>query len=59
MPSALRAFASVNPVTLTVNAARALTIGHADALAPALGTLARLAGLLVFVPLLVRVFRCA
>jgi len=60
MPSAVHAFADVNPVTLTVNAARALTIGHADAVPPALGTLAWLAGLLlVFVPLSVRAFRRA
>jgi ABC-2 type transport system permease protein len=60
MPGALRAFADVNPVSLTVNAARALTVGHADALGPALGTLAWLAGLLVvFVPLAVRRFRRA
>ncbi len=60
MPGALRAFAQVNPVTLTVNAARALTIGHGSALSPALGTLAWLAGLLiVFVPLSVRAFRRA
>jgi ABC-2 type transport system permease protein/oleandomycin transport system permease protein len=60
MPGAVRAFANVNPVTLTVNAARALTIGHADALTPALGTLAWLVGLLlVFVPLSVWAFRRA
>jgi ABC transporter DrrB family efflux protein len=60
MPGALHAFADVNPVSLTVNAARALTIGHADALGPALGTLAWLAGLLVvFVPLAARTFRRA
>jgi ABC transporter DrrB family efflux protein len=60
MPGALHAFADVNPVSLTVNAARALTVGHADALSPALGTLAWLAGLLVvFVPLAVRTFRRA
>jgi hypothetical protein len=29
-----------HPVSLTVNAARALTVGHAHALGPALGTLA-------------------
>lgn len=53
-------FADINPVTLTVNAACAVTIGHGDALAPALGTLARLAALLlVFVPLSVRAFRRA
>ncbi len=60
MPGALHAFADVNPVSLTVNAARALTIGHADALGPALGALAWLVGLLVvFVPLAVRTFRRA
>jgi ABC transporter DrrB family efflux protein len=58
MPGAVRAFANVNPVSLTVNAARALTVGHAQALGPALGTLAWLGGLLlVFVPLSVRRFR--
>ncbi|MHB1467982.1 MAG: ABC transporter permease [Solirubrobacteraceae bacterium] len=60
MPSVLRAFAQVNPVTLAVNAARALAIGHGAALAPALETLAWLVGLLlVFVPLAVRAFRRA
>jgi ABC transporter DrrB family efflux protein len=60
MPGALRAFAEINPVTLAVNAVRDLSIGHADALAPTLGTLAWLAGLLlVFVPLAVRAFRRA
>ena len=60
MPGALRAFGEVNPVTLTVDAVRALTIGHADAVAPALGAVAWLAGLLViFVPLAVRAFRRA
>jgi ABC transporter DrrB family efflux protein len=60
MPGAIQAFADVNPVTLAVNAARALTIGHGDALSPALGTVAWLAGLLlVFVPLAVRAFRRA
>jgi ABC-2 type transport system permease protein/oleandomycin transport system permease protein len=58
MPGVVRAFAHVNPVTLVVNAARALTIGHAHALTPTLGTLAWLAGLLlVFVPLSMRAFR--
>jgi ABC-2 type transport system permease protein/oleandomycin transport system permease protein len=58
MPGVLRAFADVNPVTMVVDAARALTIGQGDALGPALGTLAWLAGLLVvFVPLSVRTFR--
>lgn len=60
MPGAVHAFADVNPVSLAVNAARALTVGHADALGPALGTLAWLVGLLVvFVPLAVRRFRRA
>ena len=60
MPSAVRAFAEVNPVTLVVDAARALTIGHGHSLVPALGALAWLAGLLlVFVPLAVRGFRRA
>ena len=60
MPGILRAFADINPVTLVVDAARDLTIGHGDALAPALGTLAWLVGLLlVFVPLSVRAFRRA
>ena len=57
MPAAVHAFADVNPVTLVVDAARALTIGDGHALGPALGTLAWLAGLLlVFVPLAVRAF---
>jgi ABC-type multidrug transport system permease subunit len=60
MPGAVQAFADVNPMTLTVDAARALTIGQGDALGPALGTLAWLVGLLlVFVPLAVRAFRHA
>jgi ABC transporter DrrB family efflux protein len=60
MPDVVQAFADINPVTLAVDAARALTIGHGDALSPALGTLAWLAGLLVvFVPLAVRAFRRA
>jgi ABC transporter DrrB family efflux protein len=60
MPGAVRTFADVNPVSLLVNAARALTIGHGDAVSPALGTLAWMAGLLlVFVPLSVRAFRRA
>ncbi len=60
MPAAVRAFADVNPVTLVVDAARALTIGQGDALSPALGTLAWLAALLVvFVPLSVRALRRA
>ncbi len=60
MPGILHAFATVNPVSLTVNAARALTIGHGHALGPALGMLAWMAGLLlVFVPLAVRAFQRA
>ena len=58
MPGAIQAFAEINPVTLAVDAARALTVGYGDALAPALGTIAWLAGLLlVFVTLSVRAFR--
>jgi hypothetical protein len=50
----------VNPVTQVVDAARALIVGHGDALAPTLGTLACLGGpLLFFVPLAVRAFRKA
>jgi ABC transporter DrrB family efflux protein len=60
MPDAVQTFAQINPVTLAVDAARALTIGEGDVPAPALGTLAWLAGLLiVFVPLAVRAFRRA
>ncbi|HEY7258179.1 MAG TPA: ABC transporter permease [Gaiellales bacterium] len=60
MPAAVKAFAHANPVTLVVDAARALMIGHGDALAPALGTVAWLAALLaVFVPLSVRALRRA
>jgi ABC transporter DrrB family efflux protein len=60
MPGIVHSFADVNPVSLVVNAARALTIGHGDALTPTLGTLAWLAGLLlIFVPLSVRAFRRA
>jgi len=58
MPGAIQAFAEINPVTLAVDAARALTVGRGDPLAPALGTIAWLAGLLlVFVTLSVRAFR--
>jgi ABC-type polysaccharide/polyol phosphate export permease len=60
MPEAVRTFADINPVTLVVDAARALTIGHGDALGPTLGTLGWLIGLLlIFVPLSVRAFRRA
>jgi len=58
MPRALHTFADINPVTMVVNAARDLTIGHGNALHPVLGTLAWLVVLLlVFVPLSVRAFR--
>jgi ABC-2 type transport system permease protein/oleandomycin transport system permease protein len=60
MPGVVRWFADINPVTLTVDAARALTIGHGHALGPALGMLAWMVGLLlIFVPLSVRAFRRA
>ena len=60
MPGVVRTFAEINPMTLTVDAARALMIGHGDAGGPALGALAWLAGLLVvFVPLSVRAFKKA
>jgi ABC-2 type transport system permease protein len=60
MPGPVQAFANANPITLAVNSARDLTIGHGDALAPVLGTAAWFAGLLlVFVPLSVRAFRRA
>jgi ABC-2 type transport system permease protein/oleandomycin transport system permease protein len=60
MPGVVQAFAEINPVTLVVDAARALMIGHGDARAPTLETLAWLVGLLlVFVPLSVRAFRRA
>jgi ABC transporter DrrB family efflux protein len=60
MPGVLRAFADVNPVTLAVDAARALMIGEGHVTGPLLGTLAWLTGLLlVFVPLAVRAFRRA
>jgi ABC transporter DrrB family efflux protein len=60
MPGFMRTLAEINPVTLTVDATRALTVGHGDALSPAVGALAWLVGLLlVFVPLAVRAFRQA
>jgi ABC transporter DrrB family efflux protein len=60
MPAGVQAFAELNPVTFVVDAARALTTGHGDALAPTLGTFAWLTGLLlVFVPLTIRAFRRA
>jgi ABC-2 type transport system permease protein/oleandomycin transport system permease protein len=59
MPDALRIFASVNPVTLTADAVRALTQTQGNDLWPALGwSLAWIAGLLVvFIPLAVRRYR--
>jgi ABC-2 type transport system permease protein len=60
MPAVVRTFADVNPVTLVVNASRALMIGHGSALAPALETLAWLLVLLaIFVPLSLRALRRA
>jgi ABC-2 type transport system permease protein len=60
MPGVVHSFADINPVTLIVDAARALMIGHGHVLAPTLGTLAWLTGLLlVFVPLAVRAFHRA
>jgi ABC-2 type transport system permease protein/oleandomycin transport system permease protein len=57
MPGAVRAFAEVNPITLCVDAVRALTVGG-DATGAVLGTLAWLAGLaLVFVPFAVARYR--
>jgi ABC-2 type transport system permease protein/oleandomycin transport system permease protein len=59
MPAALKAFASVNPVTLTADAVRALTQSEGGALWPALGgSLAWIIVLLaVFMPLAVRRYR--
>jgi hypothetical protein len=59
MPAALKAFASVNPVTLTADAVRALTQSQGGALWPALGgSLAWIIVLLaVFMPLAVRRYR--
>jgi ABC transporter DrrB family efflux protein len=60
MPAVVQTLAEINPVTFVVDAARALTIGDGDALAPTIGTLVWLIGLLlVFVPLSVRAFRRA
>jgi ABC transporter DrrB family efflux protein len=60
MPGVVQSFAEINPVTLVVDAARALTIGEGDALGPALGSLAWLVGLLiVFIPLSTWAFRRA
>jgi ABC-2 type transport system permease protein/oleandomycin transport system permease protein len=59
MPAALKAFASVNPVTLTADAVRALTQTQGGPLWPALGgALAWIVVLLaVFMPLAVRRYR--
>jgi ABC-2 type transport system permease protein/oleandomycin transport system permease protein len=60
MPGWLEAFANVNPVTLCVDATRALMIGDGDVAGPLLGSLAWLAVLLVvFIPLSARAFRKA
>jgi ABC-2 type transport system permease protein/oleandomycin transport system permease protein len=57
MPAVVRALANVNPVTLCVDAVRALTIGG-HSTRPVLGTLAWLLGLLVvFVPFAVSRYR--
>ena len=57
MPPVVRAIADVNPITLCVDAVRALTIGG-DAAGPLLGTLAWLVGLsLVFIPFAVSRYR--
>ncbi|MFZ0377095.1 MAG: hypothetical protein WCD11_23020 [Solirubrobacteraceae bacterium] len=40
MPGIVRTFADINPVSLTINAAPTLIIGHGHAMAPTLGTLA-------------------
>lgn len=59
MPAALKAFADVNPVTLTADAVRALTQTQGGEVWPALGgSLAWIVGLLVvFIPLAVRRYR--
>jgi hypothetical protein len=60
MPGVVRVFAGINPVTVIVDATRALTIGDGRALEPALGVLAWLAALLLLlVPLAVRALRRA
>ncbi len=60
MPGVVRSFADINPVTLVVDAARALTIGDGRVLAPTLGSLAWLAALLaIFVPASIRALRRA
>jgi ABC-2 type transport system permease protein len=58
MPGWLEAFANVNPVTLCVDATRALMVGHGDVAGPLLGALAWLAVLLaIFIPLSARAFQ--
>jgi ABC-2 type transport system permease protein/oleandomycin transport system permease protein len=57
MPAAFEAFAEISPVTLTADAARALSLGG-EVSEPLLGMLAWTVGLLlVFVPLSVRHYR--
>ncbi|HJW62247.1 MAG TPA: ABC transporter permease [Actinomycetes bacterium] len=59
MPGWLQTFANINPVTITVNALRALTLGG-PTVRPVLEALAWIAGiLLVFVPLAVNRYRRA
>ena len=59
MPGWLQAFAEINPVTIAVNALRALTLGG-PTVRPVLEALAWIAGiLLVFVPLAVNRYRRA
>jgi ABC transporter DrrB family efflux protein len=59
MPGWLQAFADINPVTITVNALRALTLGG-PTVRPVLEAMAWIAGiLLVFVPLAVNRYRRA
>ena len=59
MPGWLQAFADINPVTIAVNALRALTLGG-PTVRPVLEALAWIAGiLLVFVPLAVNRYRRA
>lgn len=58
MPGPVQAFAKANPISLVVDAARALTVGHGHPVSLGLETLAWFVGLLiVFVPLSVRAFR--
>jgi ABC-2 type transport system permease protein/oleandomycin transport system permease protein len=59
MPGWLQSFTRINPVTITVNALRALTLGGPTT-TPLLQSLAWIAGiLLVFVPLAVNRYRRA